>query len=304
MTKIQQFNFVCRSILQIAFFYALMLWWGYQVDPLVLELYVNTPFVLFACTVFFLFLFFCRTMGCLVFMPKDKLKAILRDGQISPTASQIVIRLFSWPFIKRTALFFLLFVAEFALRLFFIPLFLKAVSLTIPLWAWLSSFSIILTNTLLIATAYIIMELPFYLLFYKLSFKGHVNRSYEYRFGMKLAAFVSILLGLRMALMSLETHFSFKGSELVSAGALAVSGIGLWYLMYRKDWSFCCNGCPFCSKIKSLFGKTCCCRQEKEQAELQESYETAEKVAETIIEAEAREITPPANENKEEEKKE
>ena len=258
MTKIQQFNFVCRSILQIAFFYALMLWWGYQVDLLVLELYVNTPFVLFACTVFFLFLFFCRTMGCLVFMPKDKLKAILRDGQISPTASQIVIRLFSWPFIKRTALFFLLFVAEFALRLFFIPLFLKAVSLTIPLWAWLSSFSIILTNTLLIATAYIIMELPFYLLFYKLSFKGHVNRSYEYRFGMKLAAFVSILLGLRMALMSLETHFSFKGSELVSAGALAVSGIGLWYLMYRKDWSFCCNGCPFCSKIKSLFGKTCC----------------------------------------------
>lgn len=304
MTKIQQFNFVCRSILQIAFFYALMLWWGYQVDLLVLELYVNTPFVLFACTVFFLFLFFCRTMGCLVFMPKDKLKAILRDGQISPTASQIVIRLFSWPFIKRAALFFLLFVAEFALRLVFIPLFLKAVSLTIPLWAWLSSFSIILTNTLLIATAYIIMELPFYLLFYKLSFKGHANRSHEYRFGMKLAAFVSILLGLRMALLFLETHFSFKGSELVSAGALAVSGIGLWYLMYRKDWSFCCSNCPFCSKIKSLFGKTCCYRQEKEQAELQESYETAEKVAETIIEAEAREITPPANENKEEEKKE
>ena len=304
MTKIQQFNFVCRSILQIAFFYALMLWWGYQVDLLVLELYVNTPFVLFACTVFFLFLFFCRTMGCLVFMPKDKLKAILRDGQISPTASQIVIRLFSWPFIKRAALFFLLFVAEFALRLVFIPLFLKAVSLTIPLWAWLSSFSIILTNTLLIATAYIIMELPFYLLFYKLSFKGHANRSHEYRFGMKLAAFVSILLGLRMALLFLETHFSFKGSELVSAGALAVSGIGLWYLMYRKDWSFCCSNCPFCSKIKSLFGKTCCYRPEKEQAELQESYETAEKVAETIIEAEAREITPPANENKEEEKKE
>ncbi len=106
-----------------------------------------------------------------------------------------------------------------------------------------------------------------------------------------------------MALLSLETHFSFKGSELVSAGALAVSGIGLWYLMYRKDWSFCCSNCPVCSKIKSLFGKTCRCRQEKERAELQESYETAEKVAETIIEAEAREITPPANENKEEEKK-
>lgn len=299
MAKIQQFNFVCRSILQIAFFYALMLWWGYQVDLLVLELYVNTPFVLFACTVFFLFLFFCRTMGCLVFMPKDKLKAILRDGQISPTASQIVIRFFSWPFIKRAALFFLLFTGEFVLRLAFIPLFLKAVSLTIPLWAGLSSVSIVLTNTLLITTAYVIMELPFYLLFYKLSFKGHANRSHEYRFGMKLSAFVSILLGLRMALLSLETRFPFERAETVSAAVLAVLGIGLWYLMYRKDWSFCCSGCPVCSKIKSIFGKSCCCRQEKEQAELQESYETAEKVAETIIEAEAREITPPANKNKE-----
>lgn len=292
MVKLQQLNFVCRSILQIAFFYVLMLCWGYRLDPLILELYVNTPFMLFACTVFFLFLFLCRAMGCLVFMPKDRLKAILRDGQISPTASQIVIRFFSWPFIKRAALFFLLFIAEFTLRLAFIPLFLKTVSLTIPLWVRLSSVSIVLTNTLLIATAYVIMELPFYLLFYKLSFKGHANRSHEYRFGMKLAAFVLVLLGLRMLLLSLEPVFPFKGIEIVSAGVLAALGIGLWYLMYRKDWSFCCSSCPVCSKIKSIFGKSCCCRQEKEQAELQESYETAEKVAETIIEAEARDVTP------------
>lgn len=299
MTKNQRFNFICRSILKIILFYALLLWWGYRLDPLILELYVNTPFVLFACTVFFLFLFFCRTMGCLVFMPKDKLKAILRNGQISPGASEIVIRLFSWPFIKRTTLFFLLFAAEFVLRLASILLFLKTVSLAVPFLAWLGSVSIILTNVLLIATAYIIMELPFYLLFYKLSFKGHANRSNEYRFGIKLAAFVLILLGLRMLQVSLETRFQFEDVEIVSAGTLAVLGTGIWYLMYRKDWSFCCSNCPVCSKIKSIFGKSCCCRQEKEQAELQKSYEDAEKIAETIIEAEARDVTPPANENKE-----
>ncbi len=299
MTKNQRFNFICRSILKIILFYALLLWWGYQLDPLILELYVNTPFVLFACAVFFLFLFFCRTMGCLVFMPKDKLKAILRNGQISPGASEIVIRLFSWPFIKRTALFFLLFAAEFVLRLASILLFLKTVSLAVPFLAWLGSVSIILTNVLLIATGYIIMELPFYLLFYKLSFKGHANRSNEYRFGIKLAAFVLILLGLRMLQVSLETRFQFEDIEIVSAGTLAVLGTGIWYLMYRKDWSFCCSNCPVCSKIKSIFGKSCCCRQEKEQAELQKSYEDAEKIAETIIEAEARDVTPPMNENKE-----
>lgn len=299
MTKNQRFNFICRSILKIILFYALLLWWGYRLDPLILELYVNTPFVLFACTVFFLFLFFCRTMGCLVFMPKDKLKAILRNGQISPGASEIVIRLFSWPFIKRTTLFFLLFAAEFVLRLASILLFLKTVSLAVPFLAWLGSVSIILTNVLLIATGYIIMELPFYLLFYKLSFKGHANRSNEYRFGIKLAAFVLILLGLRMLQVSLETRFQFEDVEIVSAGTLAVLGTGIWYLMYRKDWSFCCSNCPVCSKIKSIFGKSCCCRQEKEQAELQKSYEDAEKIAETIIEAEARDVTPPANENKE-----
>ena len=295
MTKIQRFNFVCRSILQIVFFYILMFWWFYQLDLLVLELYVNTPFILFACTVFFLFLFLCRTMGCLVFMPKNKLKAILRDGQISPTASQIVIRLFSWPFIKRISLFFLLFAAEFIFRLIFILLFLKTVSLTIPFWAWLSTVSIILTNTLLIALGYIILELPFFLLFYKLSVKGHSNRSYEYRFGLKLAAFVLMLLGLHMVLLSLEMRFPFNKVEIVSFGVLAVLGTGLWYLMYRKNWC----ACPVCSKLKNVFGIFCRCRREKEQAELQKSYQDAEKVAEIIIEAEVREVPPPANENKE-----
>lgn len=298
MTKIQRVNFICRSILKVAFFYFLLLWWGYQVDLLILDLYVKTPFMLFACTVFFLFLFFSRTMGCFVFMPKDKLKAILRDGQISPSVSQIVIRLFSWPFIKRTGMYLLLFIAEMALRLSFIPLFLKTISLTIPMWTRLSSFSVILTNALLIATAYVIMELPFYLLFYKLSFKGHGNRSSEYRFGVKLSVFVLILLGMRFVFMPLSDHFSQTTWAALSVCLQIVPGIGIWYLMYRKEWSFCCSSCPICSKIKSIFGKTCCCRQEKEQAELQKSYEDAEKVAVTIIEAEARDITE-AEEKKE-----
>ncbi len=298
MTKIQRVNFVCRTILKISFFYFLLLWWGYQLDLLILDLYVKTPFMLFACTVFFLFLFFSRTMGCFVFMPKDKLKAILRDGQISPSANKIVIRLFSWPFIKRTGMYFLLFITELALRLTFIPLFLKTISSTIPLWTWLSSVSVVLTNTLLIAVAYIIMELPFYLLFYRLSFKGYGNRSYEYRFGIKLSVFVFILLGLRLLLMPLLARFSQTTGEILSISLLTGGGIGIWYLMYRKGWSFCCSSCPICSKIKSIFGKTCCCRQEKEQAELQKSYEDAEKVAVTIIEAESRDVTA-AEEKKE-----
>ncbi len=299
MTKIQRFNFVCRSILQIAFFYLLLLWWGYQLDLVVLELYMNTPFVLFACTVFFLFLFVCRTMGCLVFMPKDKLKAILRDGQISPPVSQIVLKLFSWAFIKRIVLFIFLFGLEFFLRLLSISLYLKAVSASIPFLAWLSSYSIILVNTLLIAGAYVIMELPFYLLFYKFAFKNHHNRSFEYRFGMKLSVFVLILLGIRFLLLPVSFYFSETTGELVCFGVLSLLGIGIWYLMYRKEWSFCCTGCPICAKIKTLFGKGCCCRQEKEQQELQQSYEDAEKVAETIIEAEAREISPQDDETEE-----
>lgn len=294
---IKQLHFICRSVVQIAFFYVLMLFWGYLVDPLILELYLNTPFVLFACTSFFLFLFFCRMTACLLFMPKDKLKAVLRDGQDSLTASQTVIRLFSWPFIKRVSLFFLLFVAEFALRLACIPLFLKTVGLTVPLWARLSSVSATLTDALLFAVGYIVLELPSFLLFYKLSFKGRAGRSAEYRFGMKSAAFVLTLLGLRIALLYLETRYPFKHAGIVSSGVPAAFGIGLWYLMYRKERSFR----PFCSKIKCFFGKFRRCRQKKEREELQKSYEDAAKIAETIIEAESRDVTPPANGNDTEE---
>ena len=288
MTKIQQFNFICRSVLQIVLFYLLLSWWGYQIDLLVLDLYASTPFILFACCVFFLFLFFCRTMGCLVFMPKEKLKAILQDGEISPPLSQFVLKIFSWSFIKHLLIFFFLFVCEFILRLAFIPLFLKSVSMTIPFWAWLSSFSVVLTNILLIVTAYVIMELPFYLLFYKVSFKGHRNRSFEYSFGLKLSVFVLILLVLHFFSKPLLADLSQTTGTVSSLIILTILGTGIWYLMYRKKWSFCCRECPICSYIKKIFGKSFC-RQEQEQEELQKSYEDAEKVAETIIEAEAQE---------------
>ena len=254
MSKIHLLKIFCWNTLRVTLFYLLMLWWGFQLDPMLSELFVITPFIVFAPISLFLFLFLCRETGCFIFMDKSRLKAILKNNEIEPNASQIVLKFFSWPFLKRICMFLGLFVFEFYLRLFAIKLFLIIVQKTLPFWEKTTNVSEVLLYVLMALTAYVIMELPAWFLFYKLSFKGHSNRSYEYRFGLKLSLFVAIIIGLRILSLYL-TRDSSPAVELLLFVLSAGIGFGLWYLMYRKKC--CCrqNGCPICLALKKLFKK-------------------------------------------------
>ena len=254
MTKIQRLKTVCWNTLRVAVFYLLMIWWGFQLDPMMSELFAITPFIVFACVALFLFLFLCRETGCFVFMEKSRLKAILRNGETEPTASQFVIRFFSWPFLKRVCLFFGLFVLEFYLRLLTVKLFLMTIQATIPFWEKVTDVSEYLLYPLILLAAYVIMELPAWLLFYKLSFKGRSNRSYEYRFGLKLSFLVALITGLRFLSLYLTADAS-SAVELSAFILFAAASLGLWFLMYRKKCVCAQNGCPIYKAAKKLFKK-------------------------------------------------
>lgn len=272
MTKLGQIRSVCVAVLRVAAFYALMAGLWFLLTPLMVELYISTPFAVFAGCGFFLLLFMTRSAGCLIFMPKSRLKAILRDGELSPTASQIVLRLFSWPFLKRVTMYFVLFLAEFCLRVVLINAFLLLINATLAFWANLSMRSIFATNALLFVAAGVVMELPVWAVFYKLSFKGRANRSREYRFGLKLCAFVVLFLIMHFCLFfKLSPVFPTKGGEAFLFLLSAVLGTGLWWLMYR------CERLRFKCPLR---------RRTREEKELRESFDNAEKVAETIIEIE------------------
>lgn len=273
MTKLGQIKSVCLAVLRVVAFYALMAGLFFLLNPLMIELYISTPFVVFAGCGFFLLLFMTRTAGCLIFMPKNRLKTILHDGELSPTASQIVLRLFSWPFLKRVTMYFILFLAEFCLRVVLINAFLLFINATLAFWANLSMRSVFATNVLLFITAGAVMELPVWAAFYKLSFKGRSNRSREYRFGLKLSAFVVLFLAMHLGLFfKLSPVFPTKGGEAFRFLLSAAAGTGLWWLMYR---------------CKRLHFKCPLCRKAQEEKELRASFHDAEKVAETIIEIEA-----------------
>lgn len=289
MNNSQKIQFICWSTLKVAAFYLLLILSGKLFDPQLYDLYIHLPHILFVLITFFFVLFLCRVMGCLVFLPKDRLKAILRDGQISPTASQIVLRLFSVPFLKRILTITVLIGAEFYLRFISILLFLivsKKAAAVLGQIALLSNF---LAAALLVLAAYVIMELPFYLLFYKFSFKGHPNRMYEYRFGMKLSFFVFCIYIINRLLMPLAGNVASTAGAVLFFILLAVLSTGLWYLMYRKKWT-CFDTCPICAKVKSVLCRTPECRREQERKELKDSIEQAEKVASNIIEAEVKEV--------------
>lgn len=289
MNNRQKIRFICWSALKVAAFYLLLVISGILFDPILYDLYIGLPHILFVLVVFFFVLFLCRIMGCLVFLPKDKLKAILRDGQISPAASQIVLRLFSIPFLKRILTITLLIAAEFYLRFTAVLLFLIASQKAAFLLEKIMQISSFLATALLILTAYIIMELPFYLLFYKFSFKGHPNRMYEYRFGMKLSFFVFCVYIINRILLPVAQYPDPTTGAVLFYILLTAVSIGLWYLMYRAKGT-CFSGCPLCAAVKNAFCRTPECRREQERIELKDSFEQAEKVASNIIEAEAREI--------------
>lgn len=251
MMYLQRFGKLCKNTLLVVLFYTIMLWWGFQLEPLFGELYEVTPFIVFLSVSFFMMLFLCRETGCFVFLDKGRLKAILRNGETEPTASQIVLRLFSFPFLKRVALFFSLFVFEFYFRLLLIKLFLITVQATLGFWEKIASVSDVLVYGLMALAAYAIMELPAWALFYKVSFKGRSNRSYEYRFGIKLSVLTALILTMRFVQMALTAETSAL-QEALSWILLAGASFGLWYLMYRKKCC-CAGGCPICNVVKGLF---------------------------------------------------
>lgn len=254
MTKIQYMKSIFWNTFRAVAFYLIMMWWGFQLDQMMSELYVITPFVVFACVSLFLFLFLCRETGCFIFMDKARLKAILRNGELEPTASQIVLRLFAWPFLKRVSMFLGLFVLEFYLRLFTIKLFLITIQASLSFWERITNISEGLLYVLILLTAYVIMELPAWLIFYKLSFKGHSNRSYEYRFGLKLSVLTALIIGLRVLSLSLTADASATVDSIAFI-AFAVLSFGLWLLMYRKKCRCGQGGCPICNAVKALFRK-------------------------------------------------
>lgn len=273
--KLKKIRAVCRGALRVVVFYILTMWGLFQLSPLFGELYFSTPFVLSATVSFFLVLFIVRMAGTLVFMPKPRLTAILREGESSPRFSKIAVRFFSWEFQKRLMLFLSLFVAEFIVRLVLVNLFLLLIEKSVPVWANLSMKSVALTNGLITLAAFAVMELPCFVLFYKLSFKGHANRLREYRFGLKLSFLTLLIVALHYFLLPLAE----KTNAVVELAVVAVSGVALWILTYRTDF------------LKSLL-----CRQKraKEEKDLTRSYRDAAKVAETIIEIEGAEIPPDA----------
>ena len=255
MTNLQRIKILCRETLRVCVFYLLLLWWGFQLSPMIDELFVKVPFVIFALVMLFLSLFLCRETGCLIFMPKTRLPAILRNGEIEPTASQMFLRLFSWPFLKRICMYLGLFVLEFYMRLFSIKLFLTAIQSSLSFWEKVTELSEGLLYVLIFLAAYVIMELPSWLLFYKLSFKGRSNRSYEYRFGMKLSVLVALIIGLRLLTLSLSANASSSAVDFFADAAFAVLSFGLWFLMYRKKCCCAAGGCPICNAVKGLFRK-------------------------------------------------
>ncbi|MBR1945915.1 MAG: hypothetical protein IJ846_06480 [Alphaproteobacteria bacterium] len=254
MTKLHRLKSIFWNTLRVVIFYLIMMWWGFQLDPMMSELFTVTPFIVFACVSLFLFLFLCRETGCFIFMDKGRLKSILRNGETEPTASQIVLRLFSWPFLKRVGMFFGLFVLEFYLRLFAIKLFLITMQHSLFFWEKVTNLSEALLYALILLTAYVTMELPAWLIFYKLSFKGHSNRSYEYRFGLKLSVLTALIIGLRVLSLSLTAEAS-SAIDLIAFVMFAILSLGAWYLMYRKKC--CCRegSCPICKALKRFFKK-------------------------------------------------
>ena len=253
---------ICWGILGIAAFYILFMGVSFLFLPLFVDLYIYTPFIFFALITFFFTMFLVRETACLVFMPKPRLKAIIRDGQTDVSASQVVLKIFSGAFLKRISMYLGLFVLEIACRIFAIRLFLQGVDSTLPALERIAAKSDMLLVAVLTLAAFIIMELPWYALFYRVSFRGRANRSSEYRFGLKAFVFLLGVLIIQFLLYPLSVRYDSTAAQYLLLAALAVVSFGLWWLMYQKQWNKC--SCPLCNRIKSTFafykpaGKSAC----------------------------------------------
>lgn len=261
---LKRFKFICWSILGVAAFYFSFNFWDMLLGSMIWEMYFMLPTPLFILITFFLIMFLCRAMGCLFFMPKPHLKAILDNGEAEPSLSQMILRSFSLPFLKRTGMYVLLIAAELILRLVSILLFMYILDHTYFLWE-----SIIRKSSLLVLAswailAFLVMELPWYFLFYKTSFGGRPNRSREYWFGFKVFLLVLGIFVIRTVLENILFITDVAANQepplykqvlfdLLFIGLC----IGLWYLMYRAKCC-CVSRCPICAKIGQFFHRCRC----------------------------------------------
>lgn len=259
---LKRFKFICWSILGVAAFYFSFNFWDMLLGSMIWEMYFQLPTPLFILTTIFLIMFLCRAMGCLFFMPKPRLKAILDNGEAEPSLSQMILRVFSLPFLKRAGMYVLLIAAELILRLISIFLFMYILDQTYALWEIIGQKSTLAVLAAWTVIAFLIMELPWYLLFYKTSFGGRPNRSCEYWFGFKVFLLVLGIFIIRTLLESTlftsavaagQKPFLYILFDLLFLGLC----IGLWYLMYRKEWN-CASNCPICAKIGSFFCRSSC----------------------------------------------
>ncbi len=220
--------------------------------PLFAELYLYLPFIFFAPIAFFFTMFLARETACLVFMPKPRLKAIIRDGQTEVSASQVVLKVFSWAYLKRIGLYFGLFILETVCRILSIRLFLTIATMSMGFLAAVSEKSDMLLIVLVVLAAFAVMELPWYFLFYRVAFGGRSNRSSEYRFGLRVFAFLLGVLVVQFMLQPFSVYYADNTAvQYLLVGLLIVASFGIWWLMYKKRWKK--GACPLCNRVKSCF---------------------------------------------------
>lgn len=222
--------------------------------PLFAELYLYLPFIFFAPIAFFFTMFLARETACLVFMPKPRLKAVIRDGQTEVSASQVVLKVFSWAYLKRIGLYFGLFILETVCRILSIRLFLTIATMSMGFLAAVSEKSDMLLIVLVVLAAFAVMELPWYFLFYRVAFGGRSNRSSEYRFGLKAFAFMVAVLIVQILLQPLSMRFDDDSAvQYLLLCLWAALSFGVWLLMYKKQWKK--GTCPICNRVKSCIEK-------------------------------------------------
>ncbi len=254
MTNVMhKLKITCLSLLGITAFYFSFVFWDYLFGSWVDQFYLVLPRPLFSLVTLFLIFFLCRISGTLIFMPKPKLKEILYDGNPDPSLSQIVLKAFSTPFLKRVFFFLLAVVLEMLFRMQAILVFLW--NTDNPLW---EAFAEVSVGTLVFGwavAAFLIMELPWFFMFYVLSVPGHPNRLKEYKFGTKLFIFV-LLVYIVMRVLGAALPGGTLAYEALQSVLLVLISFGIWLVMYRPSAIHCgCSSCPLKAAFKKLTGK-------------------------------------------------
>lgn len=231
---------ICDAVLRISAFAVLLSVEKSVFSPLFTELYMLTPFVFFCAAAGFFSLFLIRETACLVFLPKARLRGILRDGEIDPPPSKYFLRAFGAPFLKRVFFYLFLFAAETVFRLLSIRLYLNLMGGAVPFLERLANLSAAWPFAASLTAGFLIMELPCYELFYKYSFRDRLNRSHEYRFGLKVFAYLLLLyvVSLFLTYACLKTgivDLSTRTGAVAFFGLLAPFGCLLWAAMYVRD---------------------------------------------------------------------